>query len=76
MSTKISITDFRFEFKGYGHYRVTYQSPKTYKTWSMTTTNMPLIDNTKNAECPKQKDLQMLKYLCKDANKEYYSYKR
>lgn len=62
---KTSIYDFKFEFIGYGHYRVTYTSPKTGKQWSKTTTNMPLIDATKNAEEPKRKDLDELKRMCK-----------
>ena len=65
MRTKISIHDFRFEFMGRGHYRVTYTSPVTYKEWSMVTSNMPLIDATKNAEEPKRCDLEHLKRLCK-----------
>ena len=62
---KISLSDFRFEFAGYGHYRVTYTSPVTGKKWSTTTNNMPLIDETKNANEPKIKDLIRLKNLCK-----------
>lgn len=62
---KTELTDFRFEFTGYGHYRVTYTSPTTGKQWSMTTNNMPLIDATKNEDFPKQKDLESLKRLCK-----------
>ena len=67
---KISISDFSFSFSGYGHYRVTYTSPITGKSWSTVTNNMPLIDATKNAESPKIKDLNDLKRLCK-----YYSNK-
>ena len=63
---KISISDFRFAFAGYGHYRVTYRSPITGKEWTTTTNNMQLIDETKNAENPKKKDLEMLKYFCKN----------
>lgn len=66
MKTKISRTDFRFIPSGYGHYKVTYTSPKTGKEWTKTTSNMPLIDATKNAQEPKQKDLNLLKSLCKN----------
>ena len=66
MKTKISISDFHFKFSGYGHYIVTYTSPKTGKQWKATTTNMPLIDATKNAETPKIKDLIRLKFTCKN----------
>ena len=62
---RIDITDFRFMPAGYGHYKVTYTSPNTGKSRSVTTSNMPLIDATKNAETPKRKDLEQLKKLCK-----------
>ena len=62
---KISINDFSFSFAGYGHYKVTYKSPTTGKQWTATTNNMPLIDATKNADEPKRKDLEELKYLVK-----------
>lgn len=62
---KTELTDFRFEFAGYGHYKVTYTSPAIGKQWSITTNNMPLIDATKNEDFPKRKDLESLKRLCK-----------
>lgn len=62
---KISLSDFSFKFVGYGHYKVIYTSPVTGKEWSVTTTNMPLIDATKNAEDPLQKDLRELQRVCK-----------
>lgn len=65
MNTTISLSDFRFQFVGYGHYKVTYISPMTGIEWVKTTNDMPLIDATKNAECPKIKDLQALKRLLK-----------
>ena len=64
--TKISISDFSFSFAGYGHYRVTYTSPITGKSWSTLTNNMPLIDATKNADEAKRCDLELLKYLVKN----------
>lgn len=66
-ATKISRSDFSFHFSGYGHYRVTYTSPVTGKSWSTVTDNMPLIDATKNADNPKRCDLESLKYLVKNA---------
>ena len=66
-TTKISISDFSFSFSGYGHYKVTYTSPVTGKSWSTVTNNMPLIDDTKNADEPKRKDLEELKYLVKNS---------
>jgi hypothetical protein len=65
MKKAISISDFSFMFSGYGHYKVTYYSPVTGKKWSSVTSNMPLIDATKNAEEPKIKDLQTLKRIAK-----------
>lgn len=66
MKTKININDFNFQFIGYGHYRVTYTSPATGKEWSTTVTDMTIIDATKNADEPKRKDLEALKWSCKN----------
>lgn len=68
MKSNIKIYDFNFECAGYGHYKVTYTSPKTGKKWSATINNMPLIDATKNAEEPKKRDLEYLKKIVKNAN--------
>lgn len=65
MKAKISIHDFDFIPSGYGHYKVTFTSPKTGKKWSKTTCNMTLIDATKNSDDPKVKDLITLRSLCK-----------
>ena len=63
---KTKITDFRFELiRGYGHYKVAYTSPVTGKTWETITSDTMLIDATKNADCPKRKDLEQLKRICK-----------
>ncbi|MDR1937990.1 MAG: hypothetical protein LBQ73_05785 [Tannerellaceae bacterium] len=61
----ISVTDFVFDFAGYGRYNVTYVSPKTGKRWTAHVTDMSLIDNTKGTECPKRADLEKLKRVCK-----------
>ena len=66
MKRKISITDFSFLPAGYGHYKVTYTSPNTFKKWTTVTNDMPLIDATKNEEEPKRKDLENLKRVCKN----------
>lgn len=66
MKTTIQLSDFHFQFAGYGHYKVIYTSPKTGKQWTTTTNNMPLIDKTKNAEQPRIKDLIRLKNICKN----------
>lgn len=65
MPNKISLSDFSFSPSGYGHYKVTYTSPVTGKVWVNTTSNMPLIDDTKNSDNPKIKDLNALKVVCK-----------
>ena len=65
MSKTISISDFIFTFIGYGKYKVTYTSPKTNVYWTTITTDMHLIDATRNAEQPMTKDLNRLKELCK-----------
>jgi len=67
MKNTISTTDFNFESAGYGHYKVTYTSPVTGKSWKTVTSNMPLIDATKGEDSPKIKDLNFLKKLCKNA---------
>jgi len=63
---KTTLRDFDFTFAGYGHYKVTYTSPVTGKQWSRTITDMELVDNTKNSDEPKRKDLEMLKFICKN----------
>jgi hypothetical protein len=62
----MKITDFKFKYASYGLYEVTYTSPKTNKQYKTITNNMPLIDATKNSENPKIKDLNILKYTCKN----------
>jgi hypothetical protein len=66
MKTKISISDFRFQPAGYGRYRVIYTSPATGREFETVTNEMPLIDDTKNADEPKQVDLNRLKRACKN----------
>jgi hypothetical protein len=65
---KISINDFDFYFTGYGRYKVRYTSPSTKKQWVAITTDMELIDWTKNADEIKIKDLIRLKRFCKQYN--------
>jgi len=64
----MTLSDFTFEFRGSGHYKVTYTSPNTGRKWSALITDMTIIDVTKNAEQPKQKDLYNLKFRCKRGN--------
>jgi hypothetical protein len=63
---KTNLTDFTFRFEGRGAYTVIYTSPKTGKTWRRYITDMMLIDRTKNADEPKRKDLDILKYIVKN----------
>lgn len=65
MKNSIKITDFNFQFTGSGHYSVTYTSPVTCIKFTTVTSDMPLIDATKNADQPKTKDLNTLKRICK-----------
>lgn len=67
MKNLIKLSDFSFQFSGHGHYIVTYTSPLTRKSWKSTTSNMPLIDATKNAEYVKKVDMEELKRVCKKA---------
>ena len=62
---KLSIHHFVFFPHGYGHYMVSYQSPKTGKVWVKIINNTQLIDKTKNSESPTQKDMSELRRLCK-----------
>jgi hypothetical protein len=57
--------NFTFEFKGHGHYKVTYTSPKTSRKWSKVITDMELIDLTKNSDSPTKKDVNQLKRAVK-----------
>ena len=65
MKNSIKLSDFYFNFKGHGHYKVTYKSPITNKCWTSTTSDMQLIDATRNSDSPKIKDLNELKKMCK-----------
>ena len=60
-------SDFNFSYSGFGHYIVTYTSAKTGKKWSKVIDQMDLIDRTKNEDNPKKKDLEILKYIIKNA---------
>lgn len=62
---KIRKYDFKFQFVGYGYYKVTYTSPITSKSWTCTINDMMMIDAVKNTECPKIKDMEWLKKIVK-----------
>jgi len=65
MKNPIKLSDFTFTPNGYGQYTVEYTNPVTNKSWSRHTTNMPLIDKTKNADEPEQIELICLMNFCK-----------
>jgi len=62
---KTQLSDFTFRSSGHGHFKVIYTSPITSKEWTTITSDMPLIDRTKNADYPLRKDLNFLKSICK-----------
>jgi len=64
-ANQISIAHFDFQFSGYGHYKVTYTSPVTGKSWTKIIDDMTIIDETKNADYPKIKSLNHLKSIVK-----------
>lgn len=64
-ATKISTSDFSFLFSGYGHYKVTYTSPATGKSWSKTISNMYLVDMVKGNWDARIVHLNELKRLVK-----------
>jgi len=66
MKNQISLSNFNFQFAGYGHYKVTYKSPITAKSWTKTINDMAIIDATKNADSPTKKSLNHLKYIVKN----------
>lgn len=65
MKTSISIQDFKFLKTGNGHFYVTYKSPVAGKEWGNMTSDMNLIDNTRNEDHPKVADLIRLKKMAK-----------
>lgn len=65
MKNTIQLSDFEFKPSGHGHYWAQYVSPVTGKKWSCITSDMELIDSTKNEDSPKKVDLNILKRTCK-----------
>ena len=62
---KPKLSDFTFLQSGHGHYKVTYTSPVTGKSWSRVISNMTLIDKTKNSDNPRVYELEDLKRTVK-----------
>lgn len=68
--SRVLLSDFRFEPSGHGHYKVTYTSRISGRSWSAVTNNMPLIDATKNADSPRIADLEALRSICKEGGRK------
>lgn len=67
MRNKLSLSNFGFTPAGHGHYKVMYTTASG-KKYGCTTTDMPLIDKTKNEDSPKQCDLKDLARQCRRNN--------
>ena len=68
-SIKVSQIDFSFQYANYGIWKVTYTSPNTGEKWSAGITDLELIEKTRNARFPKDKDLRKLLKICKTNDK-------
>lgn len=66
---KTELNDFLFQILGRGAYWVTYTSPVTGRRWTTRTTDMQLIDATRNSDEPTQVALNALKRACKNYHK-------
>lgn len=71
---KLSKGNFDFQFTGYGHYQVMYTTA-TGRQYGCTTTDMFIIDATKNEPDPLQKDLRALARMCRRAHVIAQQYK-
>ena len=60
----ISLYEFRFVLAGYGLYKVLYTDPRGV-VWAAHINDITLIDATKNADEPEQKDLHYLLQVCR-----------
>lgn len=65
MSNKLTLSQFSFQFYGHGHYLVVYTT-KTGREYKTVISDMTIIDNTKNSDSPKQKDLKDLAFICRN----------
>ena len=68
---KATITKFDFDFiqLNYGLYKVTFTSSKG-KKYTAKVDNMEIIDRVKNTDKPLKKDLNTLKSICKESQKQ------
>jgi len=60
----IQLPEFTFVFAGHGLYKVLYTDPRG-TVWIAYVNDMTIIDATKNADEPKQKDLHQLLRICR-----------
>lgn len=58
------LSQFSFNFSGYGHYVVTYTTPSGRYMYRVTINDMTLIDATRNAKWAKLEDIKWLRYAC------------
>ena len=66
---KLKKSQFLFTFTGYGHYKVEYTTANERLKYIATITDMTIIDEVKNEEYPKQKDLKYLAQLVRRKSK-------
>jgi hypothetical protein len=69
MKTTVTKFDFDFTQLSYGLYKVIFTSPKG-KKYMAKVDDMCIIDRVKNTEEPLKKDLNTLKSICKESQKQ------
>lgn len=69
MKTTITKFDFDFAQLSYGLYKVVFTSSKG-KKYSANVDDMCIIDRVKNTDKPFKKDLNNLKRICKESQKQ------
>ena len=67
------LSNFTFERKGSGCYRVTYTTPQRGDYWVAHVNDMTIIDATLNAEWAKVADIKHLRYIVKRDGTHYSS---
>ena len=68
--TNNPLSKFTFNFVGHGHYKVTYTTERG-DYWKATINDMTLIDDTKNSEEPKKKNINALRDRVKSVGSHY-----
>lgn len=67
------LSNFTFERKGSGCYKVTYTTPQRGDYWVAIINDMTTIDDTLNAEWAKRKDIEHLRDIVKREGTHYSS---